>query len=148
MTHRVLVCGDRNYTDHNIIASILTGLYSMHEIGFGSLYLDPFTIIEGGCPTGADLFARQWFENGGVHPGTTDDPDVCSVEHESYPVRHKLDGGWPGAGPRRNLRMLQDSKPTLVLAFKEDFNWKLDKGGTENMVKLARRAGVRTRVIQ
>ena len=145
---RVLICGSREWADRSFLFGVLTGMYNWHDIGYMVLHTDPFTLIEGGCPSGADFHAREWFHAEGVHPGTTDDHDVCSVNHLSFPVDHSLDGPWPGAGPRRNMRMLKESAPDLVVAFKTDFNWKLDKGGTENMVKIAKAAGVKVRVIQ
>jgi hypothetical protein len=41
-----------------------------------------------------------------------------------------------------------DSGVDLVLAFKHPFNWALDRGGTEDMVRRAKRAGVPTFVIE
>lgn len=29
-----------------------------------------------------------------------------------YPPIKRLDGPWPGAGPRRNIRMVREGKPT------------------------------------
>ena len=39
------------------------------------------------------------------------------VDVDPYPVKKALDGDWPGAGPRRNRRMLKDSRAELLIAF-------------------------------
>jgi hypothetical protein len=51
------------------------------------------------------------------------------------------------AGHVRNQHML-DLGASLVLAFKRGFNWRLDRGGTEDMVRRAMQAGVPTFVVQ
>lgn len=45
---------------------------------------------------------------------------------EAYPVDHRIDGPWPGAGPLRNARMLAKSKPDRGLAF--GALWKIGTG--------------------
>lgn len=39
------------------------------------------------------------------------------IEAETYSVRPAVDGPWPAAGPRRNIRMLEAERPDLVLAY-------------------------------
>jgi hypothetical protein len=109
--HRVLVCGGRHYQDAEGVCRVLDGLLPR-----------PTVIIEGGA-TGADLLANWW----------AIDRDVAL---RTFAVDHSLDGPWPGAGPRRNARMLADSKPNLVVAFKGG-------RGTADMVRRAKAAGVR-----
>ena len=74
----------------------------------------------------ADAVGRQWFKV------------------ETFPA------DWPGhgkaAGPIRNKLMLAQ-RPHLVVAFKDEFDHTLTRGGTENMVRIAREAGVKTMVV-
>jgi hypothetical protein len=88
---RVLVTGDRDWTDYALIKAALAKLPP------GTL------VIEGGAP-GADRLARQAAEQLGLR--------VIEVraEWEKY---------GPSAGPRRNRAML-DYAPELVLAFHDD----------------------------
>lgn len=60
---------------------------------------------------------------------------------EAYPADWR--GNGKGAGPIRNRQML-DTGATLVVAFKEGFDHSLTRGGTENMVRMARAAGIPT----
>lgn len=104
---RLLVCGSRDWTDSGEIAFHLALI-------FGT---DPNRlVIHGNCgdlnhrergkrvPMGADVLAG-WCA-AGVGAGV-----------EVYPVDHALDGPWPEAGPRRNLRMFRESRPDRGLAF-------------------------------
>jgi hypothetical protein len=49
------------------------------------------------------------------------------------------------AGPIRNQRMLDEGKPTLVLAFHNNI---VESKGTKDMVKRARKAGIRVRLFR
>jgi predicted Rossmann-fold nucleotide-binding protein len=84
-------------------------------------------IIEGGA-TGADALANRWAKEHGV-------PCV------TFGVDPLLDGPWPAAGPRRNARMLREGRPDLVVAMPGD-------KGTADMVRRARRAGVKVVLIE
>ena len=105
---RILVCGGRDYDNASYMSLILDSA-------------EPGVIIHGAC-TGADTLAGEWAKK-------------RKVPAETYPVEHELDGPWPGAGPRRNLRMLVQSHPDLVIAFPGG-------KGTANMRALARTQGV------
>jgi len=63
-------------------------------------------LVHGDCPTGADRIADFWARARGL-------------EVLPYTVNHELDGPWPGAGPRRNERMVRAEAPRLraVCAF-------------------------------
>ena len=76
-------------------------------------------LIEGDAP-GADRLAGHWAQRNGVTS-----------------VKYPADWGTHGkrAGPLRNLRMLREGKPELVVAFPGG-------AGTAHMVQLARGAGV------
>lgn len=87
----VLVCGDRNWSDHKTMFDRLASL-------------SPTTIIEGGC-RGADKMAGKWATVAGVN---------------LYEVQAEWDLYGKRAGPIRNRKML-DMGPDLVLAFHNDY---------------------------
>lgn len=125
---RVLVCGSREWEDNELIRTVLTGMLRMHELaGVG----ESFTLIEGGAK-GADRTARAWADDYG---------DYGVVVETFFADWHK-EG--KAAGPIRNKKMLEQGRPDLVVAFKDNFNHNLDRGGTEHMVKIAKEAGVKT----
>jgi hypothetical protein len=113
--HRVLVTGDRNWTDHKMVGSILCELQKEHGVT---------TIIEGGA-RGADFYAAS------VAP-------KLKLILRSFPALWAKYGN--AAGPIRNRQMLND-KPDLVVAFHD--NLKSSKG-TKNMCQLAIMGGVKT----
>lgn len=114
MSFRLLVCGGRDYADRTHVYTILDRLHALRPIT---------TIIQGECHKGgADLLAEEWAKAKGI-------------ENEGYRVDTNLDGPWPAAGNRRNLRMLLASKPHAVVAFPGG-------NGTRNMVRLAQEHGV------
>lgn len=82
-------------------------------------------LMHGGA-NGADTLAGSWAANKGI------DTIV-------FPA------GWSGlgsfAGPRRNAFMLKEGRPTLVVAFPGG-------AGTEDMVRKAKRAGVRVILVE
>lgn len=93
---------------------------------------DPdFVVIEGGAP-GADTAAAEWHRAFYGHR-----PD----QHEQYPADWEKHG--KAAGPIRNQQMLDEGKPDIVFAFKNEFgvrSW--PRGGTEDMVARAKAAGI------
>lgn len=112
---KVLVCGSREYQDRAKMAQVLGCL--------------PISSLCHGAARGADLLAGGWATANGV-------PVV------SFPAAWDLHG--KKAGPIRNRRMLKEFGPDLVIAFKDDFDRMLRRGGTEDMVKIALRANVKT----
>ena len=151
---RVLVCGDRDYTDEHLVWQILDGLYQNHSIGYLVVHLSPFVLIEGGCHRGgADLFAENWAKNSPLHApvmnpyewyklDVTEKPEDCPVVHYHMPAKWEVYG--KQAGPIRNQEMLQECKPNLVLGFHD--NIAVSKG-TKHMLNIARNAGVKTLLI-
>lgn len=132
---RVLVCGSRRWTDRWIIGTVLNGFLEEAIINFGSL-----VVIEG-CSGGADMFAHHFYDGpcesptGGSHAGHQ------NVKHEHYPADWQRYG--KRAGYIRNQRMLDEGKPQVVVAFRSEGK----SPGTDMMVELARKAGIRTYVI-
>ena len=106
---KILVTGDRNWTDKNIIKTALS------EYGATEL-------IEGEA-RGADSLAREAAEELGI--------PVTKVPAKWYDDNGKF-RVW--AGPERNKWML-DMKPDLVLAFHNDL---ANSKGTRNCVMQAR----------
>lgn len=124
---KVLICGSRDWDDPSIIWLVLDGcLADLHEEA---------TVVHGGA-RGADRVAGEWAEE-------------RSVPYIVFPADWDTHG--KGAGYVRNRQMAsyltQDEESAMCFAFKNNFNWDLNKGGTENMVKLCREAGVPTYVV-
>jgi len=91
---KILICGDRHYTDAKLI-------YKWME------HLPKDTIIIQGSAKGADTIA--WVL-----------ADILSLQVEDYPA----DWGSYGksAGPRRNKQMLLEGKPDLVVWFHKNID--------------------------
>lgn len=112
--HRVLVCGGREYTNHERVYSVLSH-YHRESGGFAHLMH--------GAARGADSLAGEWAEWAGV-PQTP---------FPVTPFDWKRIGR--SAGRIRNVRMLREGKPTVVIAFPGN-------NGTAHMRDIAYRAGV------
>jgi len=115
---RVLICGGRDFNNPSFIRSALENL-----LFAGTTIPSNLFIIEGAGPgvrgePSCDELVYQWRMRN-------------KLEGARYPVDHTIDGPWPGAGPKRNLRMLEESKPDRGIAFPGG-------RGTANMVKLMR----------
>lgn len=133
---RVLVCGPRFYGEYRpgksngqTLDERVRVFYTLDDEHKKSRIT---TIIHGACMmdekmSGADHWADEWAMRNGVPA-------------ERYPVDHTLDGPWPAAGPRRNRRMLETSKPDRGIAFMPPVGTK--KSGTLGMVDLMERAGL------
>jgi YspA, cpYpsA-related SLOG family len=112
---RILVCGSRNWKSFN---AIFREVISHPDIE---------CIIEGECK-GADLIGRMVGE-------------FLGVPILRFPADWKAHGS--AAGPIRNVKMLKEGNPDIVLAFHEDIE---GSKGTKNMVKIAKDAGVMVEV--
>ena len=86
---KVVVTGSRRWTNRNAIARAISDV-------------KPTEIIEGGCPRGADVLAREIARDAGI--------DVITY----WPNWQRYDAS---AGPIRNQKMLLRENPVLVLAF-------------------------------
>lgn len=109
---RVLVCGSRDWTDVATLRDCLDRLAAVVRVSI---------VIEGEA-RGADTMAREW-----------------ALDHGIAVDRFPADWARLGksAGIERNLRMLDDGEPDIVVAFP------LGKShGTWHMVRTARKAGV------
>jgi hypothetical protein len=128
---RVLVCGDRNWIDYDLIASRLDKLMTEVDREDDGPCL---TVIQG-CARGADSLAGEWVDRNLVY-------------YEGNAVQQKFPADWKqygrAAGPIRNQQMLREGKPDLVLAFHDDIE---NSKGTKDMVNRAKRAGILTKVI-
>jgi hypothetical protein len=125
---RILVCGSRDWSDRDLIETILDGMLERKPLG------EPLVIIEGGA-TGADAIAgdwAEWWQKG------------AAVEHERHPAPWSEHGR--AAGPIRNQMMLDQRHPDVVWAF---VTKELEQSrGTADMVRRARQAGVPTYVVR
>lgn len=113
---RILVCGGRDYTDQRRVFEILDKALDAFKEVF---------IIQGGA-NGADLCAKMWAESRGI-------------KYDEYPA------DWAKLGKRagfvRNVQMLNEGKPDLVIAFPGG-------KGTRMMIDLANKANVNVREIK
>lgn len=89
---RVLVCGDRNWTDRDAIYNFLA-------------FLTPDNVVIHGGAHGADTIAEEAALARGA-------------KVEEYRAQWNVLGR--GAGPVRNQQMLDEGKPDLVVAFHDD----------------------------
>lgn len=109
---RILVCGDRNWSDSDKIKTVLTEFPSNDSV-----------VIHGGC-RGADTIAGNVAKEYGMNVV------VFQAEWGKY---------GRGAGPIRNKKMLDEGKPDIVIAFHSDIS---SSKGTKNMIEQARKKGV------
>lgn len=119
----LIVTGGRDFRDAAKIYAALDALLSWAP-------KDALVIVQGGCKTGADCFAREWAVS-------------REVDFETYPAKWRKEGD--RAGPLRNQRMLVTilarKMPVMVLA--APGNRGMGRGtGTGDMVWRARAAGV------
>jgi hypothetical protein len=120
---RVLICGDRNWEDYELIEAEIRNL--LRRLGDD----EELTVIHG-CARGADSLAGQASKS-------------LKVDHiEEYPALWETYGR--GAGPIRNQQMLKEGRPTQVIAFHDDLE---HSRGTRDMVRRAERADIPVRVI-
>jgi hypothetical protein len=130
----LIVCGSRHWTARRPITTRLDQLWDAHP---------ELTVLEGGA-RGADRIAGQWAAPRRMH-------GVAWVRFDARWDDYPLGQRWR-AGHDRNQDMLDYLLATtgekMVLAFKSDFDWTLAKGGTEDMVRRAKEAGVRGVVVR
>ena len=120
MGKRVLITGDRNWTD---APTIRHWLLELKSVGYD-------TLIEGEA-LGADTIAREEAEKLGFTiaeslPGVKGFPANWELHHRA-------------AGPIRNTQMLKEGKPDLFVAFHPHI---LQSKGTRNMIHQCGVAGI------
>lgn len=116
-SHKVLVCGSRNYPDRGEVYRVLDAYRA--RIG------PDMEVITGGA-TGVDEYARQWAVS-------------RKVDHRVLYAKWDTEG--KGAGPIRNRRMAA-KKPKLVLAFSKDFD---NSRGTSDMIRVAEKLNIKVK---
>jgi hypothetical protein len=114
MSLRLLITGDRYWTDDRIIKAVLDPLYAEHP---------NMVVIQGGAD-GADTIAGDVAEWLGI---------------KVLEFRADWNKFGRGAGPIRNQQMLDEGQPTAVMAFHPNLR---ASRGTLDMVKKARRANL------
>ena len=115
---RVLVCGDRNWTDRDTISRIMGELHAKR----------PIVVCHGAC-SGADTIVGQVAR-------------LYGIPVKAFPAKWAKYG--KRAGPIRNRQMLTVFAPDLVLAFHADIK---HSRGTADMVRAAQEAGVFVRIV-
>jgi len=112
---RALICGGRDFADRPFFTGYMDAVHAQ----------EPISLVIHGAASGADTIANDWALSRGVPIAR-------------YPAQWHLHGN--RAGPMRNVHMLNDSKPDVVIAFRGG-------KGTSHMVRLARAAGIQTRLV-
>lgn len=113
---RILVCGDRNWINKKIIKKRLISLPNNSTIIHGAAR---------GADSIAGLVAKE-----------------LNFRVEEYPADWENHGR--SAGPRRNMKMLKEGRPNLVIAFHKNIE---KSKGTKHMLKISKKAGIRTELI-
>lgn len=111
MSYKVLVCGGRDYANQAYLTFVLDQAHKSRAI----------TEIIHGAARGADALARDWATKN-------------KIMQTPFPADWERHG--KSAGILRNLEMLKESQPDLVLAFPGG-------KGTAHMCKIAAASGVR-----
>lgn len=114
MSLRLLITGDRYWSDDRIIRAVLEPLYAEHP---------DMVVIQGGA-NGADTIAGDVAEWLGI---------------KVLEFRADWNKYGRGAGPIRNQQMIDEGKPTAVMAFHKNLQ---ASRGTLDMVKRARKANL------
>lgn len=124
---RVLVCGGRRYSDRERLYRVLDA--AVERLGL--------TEIIHGDATGADKMADEWAESRGI-PKRAFPAKWSDLSHPDAEVRVRADGSKYDrkAGPRRNQQMIDQARPSIVIAFPGDT-------GTDDMIGRANAAGIR-----
>ena len=116
---RVIVCGGRHFNDWRTLRRVLGDLLAQQGI-FNNIPEAPTVFIVGGAK-GVDTMAKRY---------------ALDSNLEVIEMFANWDLYGDAAGPMRNRRMLEEGKPSLVVAFEGG-------KGTADMIRQAKRAGVR-----
>ncbi|MGI5245451.1 SLOG family protein [Dactylosporangium sp. CA-139066] len=118
---RVLVTGSRDYSDRDFIRGTLNSLARYAEMS----RREELELIVGDCETGADAHARDWADDYGYEK---------RVFEADWATHNRA------AGPRRNVRMVDEGRPDIGLAF---FEPGARNRGTKHCADYAESKGVR-----
>lgn len=135
---RVIVTGSRLWRHRRVLHRVLDELEpAVTFLGHGGQRTKVTSVVDV-PPTreeyiGADWFAGQWAIE-------------RSVPFLEVPADWRTYGR--AAGPIRNQELLSAVAPQRVVAFKEDFDPQMRRGGTEHMVRIALEAGVPVTLIR
>ena len=144
---RILVSGDRNYSDRGIVQAVLDGIHrDWYQRNFPSSMDKEFVVIEGEAP-GVDTIARQCAErlDLSVEPYPARWAEHDYEGHSGVTCYHKPDPTrCPAAGPRRNQQMLDEGRPDVVVCFHDNIE---ASRGTKDMLTRAKDAGIPVYVI-
>lgn len=124
----ILVCGGRDYLGYNLLKTTLEDL--MNEIWLENDDDEVITIIAGEA-TGADFLAKVFYFD--------EWSDSDNVKYRGFPADWKQYG--KAAGSIRNQQMLDEGKPTLVVAFPGG-------RGTADMVRRAEKTGIKVILVE
>jgi hypothetical protein len=117
---KILMCGDRNYTDENKVRDVFKALLIAY---------DNFEIVQGGA-AGADFLSNKVAKE-------------MNISVKEYKAEWSKYGR--AAGPLRNELMLNDNQDIqLVVAFHKNI---ANSKGTKNMVDKAINKGIRVEII-
>lgn len=109
---KVIICGGRNFDDRNYVMRVLNALNEQCR----------FTLVIEGGARGADTLAREWAKRAGI-PCQTFKADWNGFAQKR-------------AGKVRNLKMLREGKPDMVIGFPGGI-------GTAHMLRISTEAKVR-----
>lgn len=131
---RILICGDRNWTDREKIAQQLRIIAWTANEAFGTDFScrdsdDIGVTIIHGTARGADRIAGE-------------EAKKLGFEVREYPAEWQMGRA---AGPIRNQVMLDDGKPDFILAFHSNIE---ESKGTADMVRRAKQANLPVEVIR
>lgn len=109
---RVIICGSRSWNKVDVIAKVVDRLPTD-------------TVVIHGCASGADTIAG-----------------VCAESRELTVIKFPADWDKFGksAGYKRNLQMLREGEPNLVIAF---VNKDSESRGTKSMIDIAEASAIR-----
>ena len=117
MAYKILVTGERDWTDRDQVCVALSDLLRR-------LNTNDVVIIHGACPTGVDSFVKEFCEENGI------EQDPHQADWNKY-------GSF--AGPKRNGNMVRRN-PNICLAF---WSGRIEKSGTFDCMRQANGAKVR-----
>lgn len=128
---RVLIFGSRHWHDSTVMECYLAGLDNWTPT-------NEKVVVIHGDQRGADKLAGAIAEQCGF--------DVLPFPAD-WPVKGSPKWAFAAAGHDRNQRMLDEGKPEIAVGFKDFFDWSLSQGGSEDMAKRCRKAGVPTYIV-